>query len=155
MGAPMRRRWLDGAERHPTKSMVRRSRDHDSFMREIAFAWSESSHVSQRTALHRGSPRTRQCEGEIKFPRSLENRQFGCGWEIHVRCRSGLSFPTARYSKHAWHLQAGIFPMMRSHRAVHRALWPILALAVGFGLAMALVRRPPSPATPQTTVEPK
>jgi len=33
--------------------------------------------------------------------------------------------------------------MRRSHRLVHRALWPILALAVALGLAMALALRPP------------
>jgi hypothetical protein len=33
--------------------------------------------------------------------------------------------------------------MRRSHRAVHRVLWPILALLVVFGVAMALVLRPP------------
>jgi hypothetical protein len=33
--------------------------------------------------------------------------------------------------------------MRRSHRSVHRALWPVLALAVMFGLAMALWLRPP------------
>jgi hypothetical protein len=36
-----------------------------------------------------------------------------------------------------------ILPMTRSHRSVHRALWPVLALAVALGLAMALVLRPP------------
>jgi hypothetical protein len=39
---------------------------------------------------------------------------------------------------------------------VHRALWPVLALAVALGLAMALALRPPPRAdTPQTTEEPK
>ncbi len=33
--------------------------------------------------------------------------------------------------------------MRRSHRSVHRVLWPVLALAVALGLAMALVLRPP------------
>ena len=33
--------------------------------------------------------------------------------------------------------------MRRDHRAVHRALWPLLALAVGLGLALALVLRSP------------
>jgi len=33
--------------------------------------------------------------------------------------------------------------MRRSHRSVHRALWPVLAFAVALGLAMALVLRPP------------
>jgi hypothetical protein len=33
--------------------------------------------------------------------------------------------------------------MTRSHRSVHRALWPILALAVALGLAAALALRPP------------
>jgi hypothetical protein len=35
--------------------------------------------------------------------------------------------------------------MRRAHRTIHRALWPVLALAVALGVAMALVRRP-SPA---------
>jgi hypothetical protein len=38
--------------------------------------------------------------------------------------------------------------MRRSHRSVHRALWPVIALAVALGLTMALVlRAPPDPAT--------
>jgi hypothetical protein len=41
--------------------------------------------------------------------------------------------------------------MKRAHRSVHRALWPVLAVAVAFGLAMALVLRPPpEPGAPQT-----
>src|SRR6185295_426097 len=38
---------------------------------------------------------------------------------------------------------AEILPMRRGHRSVHRALWPILALAIGLGFVMALVLRPP------------
>jgi hypothetical protein len=35
--------------------------------------------------------------------------------------------------------------MTRKHRAVHRVLWPLLALVVCFGFLMALVlRAPPS-----------
>jgi hypothetical protein len=42
--------------------------------------------------------------------------------------------------------------MRRSHRLVHRALWPVLALTVALGLAMALALRPPPSAdAPQTT----
>ena len=33
--------------------------------------------------------------------------------------------------------------MRRTHRAVHRVLWPVLALAVAFGFGAALVLRPP------------
>ena len=33
--------------------------------------------------------------------------------------------------------------MTRSHRALHRVLWPLLALAVGLGFTMALMLRPP------------
>jgi hypothetical protein len=33
--------------------------------------------------------------------------------------------------------------MRRSQRSVHRALWPILALAVALGLTLALALRPP------------
>jgi|GEM_PF-2434713 len=33
--------------------------------------------------------------------------------------------------------------MRRAHRAVHRALWPVLLVLVLFGLAMALWLRPP------------
>jgi hypothetical protein len=36
--------------------------------------------------------------------------------------------------------------MTRSHRSIHRLLWPILALAVGLGFATALFLRPPPPA---------
>jgi hypothetical protein len=35
------------------------------------------------------------------------------------------------------HPLAEILPMRRSHRLVHRVLWPILALAVALGLATA------------------
>jgi hypothetical protein len=40
--------------------------------------------------------------------------------------------------------------MRRSHRAVHRAVWPVLALVVGLGFAMALILRPPPPVAQQT-----
>jgi hypothetical protein len=44
--------------------------------------------------------------------------------------------------------------MKRAHRSAHRALWPVLALAVALGLAMALTLRPPPKAdAPQTTEE--
>jgi hypothetical protein len=33
--------------------------------------------------------------------------------------------------------------MRRAHRTVHRALWPVLAVLVMFGVAMALWLRPP------------
>lgn len=33
--------------------------------------------------------------------------------------------------------------MRRAHRAAHRRLWPILALAILFGVAMALALRAP------------
>jgi hypothetical protein len=33
--------------------------------------------------------------------------------------------------------------MTRSQRFVHRALWPVLALTVALGFAMALALRPP------------
>jgi hypothetical protein len=33
--------------------------------------------------------------------------------------------------------------MKRAHRSAHRALWPVLAVAVALGLTMALVLRPP------------
>jgi hypothetical protein len=44
--------------------------------------------------------------------------------------------------------------MTRSQRSVHRALWPVLALAValGFGMALAL-RPPPDVAAPQAAEE--
>ena len=38
--------------------------------------------------------------------------------------------------------------MRRSQRTVHRALWPLLALAVGLGIALALGLRAP-PVVPQ------
>jgi hypothetical protein len=38
--------------------------------------------------------------------------------------------------------------MTRSHRSLHRALWPVLALAIALGVGMALARRPP-PNPPQ------
>ena len=33
--------------------------------------------------------------------------------------------------------------MRRAHRSVHRALWPILPVAIALGFVMALVLRPP------------
>lgn len=36
--------------------------------------------------------------------------------------------------------------MTRSHRAIHRLLWPVLALLVALGFVMALWLRPPPPA---------
>ncbi len=42
--------------------------------------------------------------------------------------------------------------MKRSHRRVHRLFWPVLALLVGTGLALALIMRAPPPAPP-TVVE--
>jgi hypothetical protein len=35
--------------------------------------------------------------------------------------------------------------MRRSHRSVHRALWPALALLVGLGLTLSLLLRAPPP----------
>jgi len=32
--------------------------------------------------------------------------------------------------------------MRRAHRSVHRALWPVLALVVALGLALAFMLRP-------------
>jgi len=40
--------------------------------------------------------------------------------------------------------------MKRSQRVVHRALWPVLALAVALGFVLALDLRPP-PAEPSAT----
>jgi hypothetical protein len=31
--------------------------------------------------------------------------------------------------------------MRRAHRSIHRAIWPVLALAVGIGLFMAMTLR--------------
>jgi hypothetical protein len=33
--------------------------------------------------------------------------------------------------------------MTRSHRFVHRLIWPALAIAIALGLTMALALRPP------------
>jgi hypothetical protein len=45
--------------------------------------------------------------------------------------------------------------MTRTHRMVHRLLWPALALIVALGVTMALVLRPPPETdTPQETTEP-
>jgi hypothetical protein len=46
--------------------------------------------------------------------------------------------------------------MTRTHRMVHRLLWPALALAVTLGIAMALLLRPPPKVeAPQATTEPR
>ena len=46
--------------------------------------------------------------------------------------------------------------MTRTHRAVHRLLWPTLALtvAIGFTLALALRAPPESPEPPPAQSEP-
>ena len=38
--------------------------------------------------------------------------------------------------------------MTRGHRAVHRILWPALALIVALGFTLALIKRPPPDAPP-------
>jgi hypothetical protein len=43
--------------------------------------------------------------------------------------------------------------MKRSHRVVHRALWPVLALAVALGFALALDLRPPPEEPPATEAQ--
>jgi hypothetical protein len=43
--------------------------------------------------------------------------------------------------------------MKRSHRVVHRALWPFLALAVALGFAFALGLRPPPDEPPATEAQ--
>jgi hypothetical protein len=44
--------------------------------------------------------------------------------------------------------------MTRSQRSVHRVLWPVIALVVALGLAMALaLRPPPDMEAPQTAQE--
>ncbi len=42
--------------------------------------------------------------------------------------------------------------MRRSQRSVHRALWPLLALTIGFGVILALALRPPPAVIPQVEV---
>jgi hypothetical protein len=46
--------------------------------------------------------------------------------------------------------------MTRGHRAVHRMLWPALAVIVALGFTMALVLRPPpeQPESPPAQSEP-
>ncbi len=44
--------------------------------------------------------------------------------------------------------------MKRTHRAVHRVLWPILALAVALGFALALDLRPPPDEPPASEAQP-
>jgi hypothetical protein len=43
--------------------------------------------------------------------------------------------------------------MRRSHRSVHCALWPVLALMVALGFGMALVLRPPPDAAAPAAAE--
>ena len=42
--------------------------------------------------------------------------------------------------------------MTRAHRSLHRIVWPILALLVALGLALALWLRPPPEAGAMLTV---
>jgi hypothetical protein len=44
--------------------------------------------------------------------------------------------------------------MRRSHRIVHRVLWPVLALAVALGFALALGLRPPPDEAPAAETQP-
>ena len=48
---------------------------------------------------------------------------------------------------------AQVRPMKRAHRSAHRALWPILAVAVALGLTMALLLRKPADAHSSYTTE--
>jgi hypothetical protein len=51
----------------------------------------------------------------------------------------------------------GAYAVTRRHRLVHAALWPVLAVAVVLGFAMALHLRPPPPpgdATPSVEQRP-
>jgi len=45
--------------------------------------------------------------------------------------------------------------MTRSHRAAHRLLWPILAVLVGLGFALALTLRPPPEGEAPATAAPQ
>jgi hypothetical protein len=44
--------------------------------------------------------------------------------------------------------------MKRSHRTIHRLLWPVLALAVALGFALALDLRPPPDEAPAAEAQP-
>jgi hypothetical protein len=45
--------------------------------------------------------------------------------------------------------------MTRTHRKIHRLLWPVIAVLITLGVTMALVLRPPPEVeTPQATAEP-
>src|SRR5262245_14731632 len=48
---------------------------------------------------------------------------------------------------------AEIRPMRRAHRSFHRVLWPVLALVVALGLAMAFILRPPLEKTASSSAE--
>jgi len=43
--------------------------------------------------------------------------------------------------------------MTRSHRVLHRMIWPVLAFIVAFGFALALGWRPPPEPAPAAQVE--
>jgi hypothetical protein len=45
--------------------------------------------------------------------------------------------------------------MKRRHRTAHRALWPVLALAVALGFTMALWLRPPPDPPAAAELRPK
>jgi hypothetical protein len=44
--------------------------------------------------------------------------------------------------------------MRRAHRAIHRALWPVLVLLVALGFALALELRPPPDDPPAAEQQP-
>src|SRR5215831_12271104 len=108
-------------------------------------------HLDRSCALcgggHRDRARVRRRRGDARATRA-DAGHAGRTHPAFSRCRRALALRA--------HALAESSPMRRAHRAVHRALWPVLALAVALGLTMALaLRPPPDPPAPPATQESK
>jgi len=88
MGAPTRHTLLNGAKHLPTESIS-----------------GDADHVANSGCV------VVMCRNELRFSLVVVGKFKFVGARL-------LSFPTARRSKYAWPVPAGIFPIMRSHASV-------------------------------------